>query len=62
MPTYANKAIVGFVLGFLTSLLAQVQDKTEFSDLTTLQWIVAVVSALVTAGAVYAVPNTPRVD
>lgn len=62
MPTYANKAIVGFVLGFLTSLLAQVQDKTEFSDLTTLQWIVAVVSALVTAGAVYMVPNAPRAD
>lgn len=60
MPTYANKAIVGFVLGFLTSLLAQVQDKTEFSDLSTLQWIVAVVSAVVTAGAVYLVPNQPR--
>jgi hypothetical protein len=58
--TTANKALVAFVLAFLTSLLAQVQDKTEFTDLTPLQWIVAVLSAVVTAGAVYLVPNTPR--
>ena len=57
IPTYANKAVLAFVLAFFTSLLAQVQDKTEFGDLTTLQWLVAVVSAIVTAGAVYAIPN-----
>jgi hypothetical protein len=57
----ANKAIVAFVLTFLASLLAQVQDKTEFSDLTSLQWLVAVVSALVLAGGVYLVPNKPSV-
>lgn len=55
--SYANKATVAFALAFLTSLLAQVQDKTEFGDLTTLQWLVAIVSAVVTAGAVYAIPN-----
>lgn len=55
----AAKAIVGFVLGFLTALVAQVQDKTEFSDLTQLQWVIAVCSALVTAGAVYVTPNRP---
>jgi len=59
MPTYANKALVGFVFGFLTSLVAQVQDKTEFSDLSPLQWVVVVLSAVVTAGAVYLVPNQP---
>ena len=59
--TTANKAIVGFVLAFLASLLAQVQDKTEFSDLTSLQWLTAVVSALVIAGGVYIVPNKPSV-
>ena len=58
--THANKAFIAFALAFLTSLLAQVQDKTEFGDLTTLQWLVAVVSALVTAGAVYAIPNRPN--
>jgi hypothetical protein len=56
---YANKAVIAFVLAFLASLLAQVQDKTEFGDLTTLQWIVVVLSAAVTAGAVYVIPNKP---
>ena len=55
----SNKAVVAFVLTFLTALLAQVADKTEFSDLTPLQWIVAVLSAVVTAGAVWVVPNRP---
>ena len=56
---HANKAVIAFVLAFLTSLLAQIQDKTEFSDLTVLQWVVAVLSAVVTAGAVYVIPNRP---
>lgn len=60
MPTYANKAIFAFAFTFVAALLAQVQDKTEFSDLTALQWVVAVLSAVVTAGAVYVVPNTPQ--
>jgi hypothetical protein len=58
--SYANKALVGFLFGFLTSLVAQVADKTEFSDLTPLQWVVVVLSAVVTSGAVYLVPNSPR--
>lgn len=57
--TRPTKAVVAFVLAFLTALLAQIADKTEFSDLTVLQWIIAVVSAVVTAGAVYAAPNRP---
>jgi len=56
---YANKALIAFTLAFLTSLLAQVQDKTSFGDLTSLQWIIAVLSAVVTAGAVYLLPNQP---
>lgn len=53
------KAFVAFALAFLTAMLAQIADKTSFADLTPLQWIIAVVSAVVTAGAVYLVPNTP---
>lgn len=53
------KAIVAFALAFLTALLAQVADKTTFSDLTPLQWLIAVVSAVVTAGGVYVVRNAP---
>lgn len=56
MQTF-NKATAAFVLAFLAALLAQVADATQFSDLTPLQWLVAIVSAIVTAGAVYAVPN-----
>lgn len=52
-----QKAIVAFVLSFLTALLAQIADKTEFTDLTVLQWLIAVTSAVVTAGAVYTVEN-----
>lgn len=59
MTTKPYKSVAAFVLTFLASLLALVQDKTEFSDLTTLQWLVAVVSALVTAGVVYGVTNPP---
>ena len=50
------KAIVAFVLAFATSLLAQIQDKTEFTDLSSMQWVIVVVSAVVTAGAVYLIP------
>lgn len=61
MPqTKPTKAAVAFALTFATALLAQVADKTQFSDLTTLQWLIAVVSAAVTAGAVYGVENKPR--
>lgn len=59
MLGYANKAIVAFVLTFIAALLAQVQDKTEFSDLSTLQWVTVVLSAVVTAGGVYVVSNKP---
>lgn len=55
----ANKAYIAFALAFATALLAQVADKTEFNDLTVLQWLIAVVSAAVTAGGVYVLPNRP---
>jgi hypothetical protein len=50
------KAIAGFVFGFAVALLAQVADKTEFTDLTPMQWVIAVLSATVTAGGVYIIP------
>lgn len=60
MPTTKPyKAFAAFALTFLASLLALVQDKTEFTDLTPLQWVIAVVSALVTAATVYGVTNPP---
>lgn len=63
MPaTKPYKAVAAFVLTFLASLLALVQDKTEFTDLTPLQWLIAVVSALVTAATVYGVTNPPTAE
>lgn len=59
MKTKPTKSIVAFVLTFLTAMLAQVADKTAFTDLSVLQWLIAVVSALVTAGAVYVTNNAP---
>lgn len=60
MPTTKpTKAIVAFILTFATALLSQIADKTEFTDLSPLQWVIAVLSATVTAGAVYAVENKP---
>lgn len=59
MTTKPYKAVVGFVLSFLAALLALVQDKTEFTDLTPLQWLIAVVSALVVSGGVYFTTNPP---
>lgn len=60
MPaTKPYKAFAAFALTFLTALLALVQDKTQFTDLTPLQWLIAVVSALVTSAAVYGVTNPP---
>lgn len=58
--TKPYKAAAAFVLTFLAALVALVQDKTEFGDLSGLQWLVAVASALVTAGVVYGVPNPPK--
>lgn len=55
----ANKALVAFVLTFAASVLSQVQDKTEFSDLTSLQWVVVFLGAVVVSGGVYLTPNKP---
>jgi hypothetical protein len=51
------KAYAAFALAFLTAMLAQVADKTQLSDLTPLQWVICVASAVVTAGTVYVVPK-----
>lgn len=60
MPaTQPYKAIAAFVLTFLGTLLASVQGRKEFGDLTTLEWLIVIGTALVTTGAVYGITN-PR--
>lgn len=58
MATY-NKAWLAALVTGLTAVIAQVSDKTEFSDLSPLQWVVVVLSAVVAGSAVYATPNRP---
>jgi hypothetical protein len=53
----AAKAIAAFVLAFIGAVLAQIADKTEFSDLTSLQWLIVFLTATVVAGGVYVTPN-----
>lgn len=55
----AAKAIAAFVLAFIGAVLAQIADKTEFSDLTSLQWLIVFLTATVVAGGVYVTPNRP---
>ena len=61
MPaTEPYKAIAAFVITFIGGVLVSVQDKTEFSDLTLLQWLVVVGFALVNTAAVYGITNPPK--
>lgn len=61
MPaTKPYKAVAAFVLTFLGTLVASIQGRKEFADLTALEWLIIVVSALVTTGAVYQITNPPK--
>lgn len=60
MPqTKPTKAIVAFVLTFCASLLATIQGRTDLDTMRALDWVIVVLSAVVTAGGVYAVENKP---
>lgn len=52
--TTANKAIVAAVLAALVQLLAELRDK---APVTTLDYVVLTLGALVTGLTVYVVPN-----
>jgi uncharacterized membrane protein YcaP (DUF421 family) len=57
--TKPYKAIAAFVLTFVGCLIASVEGKKEFSDLTTLEWLIVIGTAVVTTGAVYQITNPP---
>lgn len=60
MPqTKPTKAAAAFVLTFLGTLLASIQGRREFSDLTALEWLIVIGTAIVTTGAVYGITNRP---
>lgn len=58
-PTKPYKAFAAFVVTFVSTLLVSIQDKTEFTDLSVLQWVVVVLSSLVSAAVVFGVTNPP---
>lgn len=61
MPaTQPYKAVAAFLITFIGGVLVSVQDKTAFSDLTVLQWLVVVGFALVNTAAVYGITNPPK--
>lgn len=57
--TKPYKAVAAFVVTFVSTLLVSIQDKTEFTDLSVLQWVVVVLSSLVSAAVVFGVTNPP---
>ncbi len=58
--TRPYKAVAAFALTFLGTLLASIQGRKEFTDLTALEWVIVVGTALVTTGAVYGITNSPK--
>lgn len=59
-PKRPWKAIGGFVLTFLGTLLATVQGRTDLETMKLLDWAIVVGSAIVTAGAVYGITNPTK--
>ncbi len=60
MTTQPFKAVAAFVLAFLTALYASIQGRTDLNDLGTIEWLIVILGAVVTAGAVFAVTNPPK--
>jgi uncharacterized membrane protein YcaP (DUF421 family) len=54
------KAAAAAVLTFLATLIASIQGRKEFSELTALEWLIVLGSAIVTTGVVYGIDNNPR--
>jgi hypothetical protein len=57
----SNKAVLAAVLAGLASMLATLQGRPELDTLRAIDWVIIVLSAVVTGLTVYAVPNRPKV-
>lgn len=53
----ASKAVVAGVLAGLSALSAYLVNNTGIGDLTAGQWVQVAIAVIVTASAVYGVPN-----
>jgi hypothetical protein len=55
----ANKAILGAILAGLAALLATLQAAPDSADMRAMDWVIIILSAVVTGMGVYLVPNRP---
>lgn len=58
-PTKPYKAIAAFVLTFAGLIIQAISDKAD-TKITSTEWIIIVVGALVTAGTVYGITNPAK--
>lgn len=56
----AHKAWVGAAVAALSTFLVTLEARGDVDDLRLVDWLVVVVSALVSGLTVYAVPNQPK--
>ena len=61
MNTNSNKAVLAALLAGLASLLATLQGRPELESMRAIDWVIVVLSAVVTGLTVYVVPNRPKV-
>lgn len=59
-PTKPYKAVVAFVLAFLTALYATLQGRTDLDTMKVGDWLIVILGAVVTAGAVYVTTNPAK--
>lgn len=59
-PTQPYKAVVAGVLAFLGALLIELRGRENLESMTTMEWLIIIIAAIVTAGATWAVPNPPK--
>jgi hypothetical protein len=60
VKTKPYKAIAAFVLTFLGLLLQSLEPTAEHHPVTAIEWVVTILGALATAGAVYGVTNPAK--
>lgn len=56
---HANKAYLAAVIAALTAFIASVQGRTQYDTMTSIDWVIVVLSAVVAGLVVYITPNKP---
>jgi len=56
----AHKAVVAAIVGFLGSLVATLQGRTDLDTMGWVDWLIVVLTAAIAGGATYQVSNRPK--